>query len=142
MPLPTPRPCCVCGTEFTPYKGNDRAKYCSKRCIWKATKGPAYNAALGRASARKVGDAQRGRGQGKGYVKRGGRHEHRVVAEAKLGRPLRKGEVVHHKDGNKQNNAPDNLEVMTQGMHMREHGLGIPGMEIPWKPWEHRRRKQ
>ena len=38
------------------------------------------------------------------YRKLFGRHEHRVVAEEKLGRPLRSDEHVHHKDQNRQNN--------------------------------------
>lgn len=38
-------------------------------------------------------------------------YEHRLMAEIKLGRPLRKGEIVHHNDLNKQNNAPGNLEI-------------------------------
>lgn len=57
----------------------------------------------------------------KGYRRLYGRHEHRVVAEAMLGRPLVKGEIVHHKDGNKRNNAPENLEVMTQSQHITVH---------------------
>ena len=36
---------------------------------------------------------------------------HRWVAEKKLGRELRPGEVVHHKDRDKSNNDPDNLWV-------------------------------
>lgn len=49
----------------------------------------------------------------KGYkTVRGGRHEHRVVAEQKIGRPLKPGEVVHHIDGNKMNNSPENLMVL------------------------------
>jgi hypothetical protein len=37
--------------------------------------------------------------------------EHRLVMEEKLGRYLEPGEVVHHKDGDKLNNHPDNLEL-------------------------------
>jgi hypothetical protein len=36
-----------------------------------------------------------------------------VMAEA-LGRPLLKTEQVHHKDGNRDNNALDNLELWTK----------------------------
>ena len=55
-----------------------------------------------------------GKAQKHSYLKYYGRHEHRVVAEKMLGRPLRKGEIVHHQDHNKHNNDPSNLEVMTQ----------------------------
>jgi len=62
-------------------------------------------------------------GQRSNYVKLNGRHMHRVKAEEKLGRQLLPGEIVHHKDGDKWNNHPDNLEVMTQAEHARLHNL-------------------
>lgn len=46
---------------------------------------------------------------------------HRLVAEAKLGRYLTEDEIVHHIDGNPENNHWDNLEVMTQSEHAKEH---------------------
>lgn len=46
---------------------------------------------------------------------------HRLMAEAKLGRYLGEDEIVHHIDGNPENNHWDNLEVMTQAEHAREH---------------------
>lgn len=52
-----------------------------------------------------------------GYV-----YEHIIVAEEKIGRLLLPGEVVHHIDGQKQNNAPDNLDVLaSQTEHLRLH---------------------
>lgn len=41
--------------------------------------------------------------------------------EEKLGRSLQPGEIVHHIDGNKRNNSPENLMVMTQSEHARLH---------------------
>lgn len=121
-PKNTPRPCVVCGNIFTPARGRGGAKYCSKRCIWVDTKGPEFNARIGRQYADKQANTQRGSGT-KTYVKLRGRHEHRVVAEAMLGRRLKPGEIVHHIDGNKKNNNHGNLKVMTQSEHIREHEL-------------------
>lgn len=61
------------------------------------------------------------------YLKDGERHEHRVVAEKVLNRPLLSGEVVHHIDKDKQNNSPTNLCVFpSQSEHAKWH------MEIRW----------
>lgn len=57
------------------------------------------------------------------YKKFHGRHEHRVIAEIKIGRRLERGEIVHHIDGDKHNNSIENLEVMTQSQHINEHRL-------------------
>lgn len=68
-------------------------------------------------------DAQRAKAVAQPHVYRKltGRHEHRVVAEQMLGRPLKRGEIVHHIDGDRHNNAPTNLQVMTQADHLRLH---------------------
>ena len=55
------------------------------------------------------------------YIKLKGRHMHRVVAEEILGRKLLPHEIVHHRDGDKWNNDPSNLLVMTQAEHARIH---------------------
>lgn len=46
---------------------------------------------------------------------------HTLVASQKIGRPLTDDEVTHHLDGDKQNNDPANLEVMTKQAHGKLH---------------------
>lgn len=55
------------------------------------------------------------------YRKLLGRHEHRVIGERIAGRSLRPDEHVHHIDGNKHNNDPSNLQVMSQVEHIKLH---------------------
>jgi hypothetical protein len=47
--------------------------------------------------------------------------QHRLVASEALGRPLRRGEVVHHIDGDNTNNKNNNLLVCTQPYHTSLH---------------------
>lgn len=47
-----------------------------------------------------------------------GQRLHRIIAAAKLGRSLTQDEDVHHRDGDKLNFAPENLQVMGH----KEHG--------------------
>lgn len=56
------------------------------------------------------------------YTKYYGVHEHRVIAERMLGRLLSGDEVVHHIDGDIQNNNPENLYVFSsQAEHAAYH---------------------
>lgn len=52
--------------------------------------------------------------------------EHRLVAEKKIGRLLKRNEVVHHIDEDKTNNIPENLIVFRSNSdHSRFHKIGI-----------------
>ena len=42
---------------------------------------------------------------------------HRLVMAAFLGRPLNRWEDVHHVDGDRQNNHPANLQLLSHGAH-------------------------
>lgn len=46
---------------------------------------------------------------------------HRLVAEQKIGRLLEPDEEVHHINGIRTDNRPENLEVMSKSEHMRLH---------------------
>jgi len=49
-----------------------------------------------------------------GYV-----YEHRVIAEQIIGRDLKKDEVVHHINGKRWDNRPENLQVMDKREHSK-----------------------
>ncbi len=48
----------------------------------------------------------------------------RAVMEKHLGRILKPSEMVHHKDGSKDNDVIENLEVMSLGQHNTVHKKG------------------
>lgn len=73
-----------------------------------------------------------------GYVAR-----YRLVAEEMLGRRLRRGEVVHHLNGIKDDDRRENLQVMSTSDHAKLHHQqgNYPILDRPWgDPWLHRRR--
>jgi DNA-directed RNA polymerase subunit RPC12/RpoP len=131
--------CQFCGKEFEAYASAKR-KFCSIECSYKYMskkhnpKGYPRKPHLSELNRKlnktrmtddvkaKLTLSHMGTGEGKSYPKIKGRHIHRVVAEMKLGRPLSSEEVVHHIDGDKNNNDPKNLMVLpSQKEHARLH---------------------
>ena len=124
LPDAAPRNCLGCGCMFTPARKRANQEYCSRPCFLRTQRTPEHQKAAAKAAAA-AREHIRGTGQKHPYVKEGGRHQHRMVAEEKIGRPLTPGEVVHHRDENGHNNAPSNLDVLpSQAEHARLHFTG------------------
>jgi hypothetical protein len=81
-----------------------------------------------------------GRTKSRGYVvvlsEAGGRYvrEHRAVAEKLIGRPLRPSEVVHHVNGDRSDNRPENLWIWpSHQSHAKWHALLAKGRELDFE---------
>lgn len=110
--------CPNCGIKFPIYKQG--RKFCSRECQGIDL----TQRQLGINNHRYKNGEYVTNHAGGGYIKqlapnhpnaddRGYILQHRLVMEQILGRPLEKHERVHHKNGNRQDNRPENLELWT-----------------------------
>src|SRR3990167_639054 len=107
--------CSFCGIAFRRHGRPRRARvFCSRLCFRKANSAQGhYHWGGGRTVSAGYINLRTGTGKA--------RREHIVIAEHALGRPLRKGEVIHHIDGNKVNNRNSNLLICSASFHRWLH---------------------
>ena len=111
--------CDNCGNEFKTFacylKRNRKHRFCSKKCEgeFKCLHNTRENWRGGCI----------GKSTGYKYIEVDGKQigEHILVAEKHHGRRLRPGEVVHHINGDKLDNRPENLQIMTNSQHIHLH---------------------
>lgn len=112
-------PCLKCGTDILkPHSATCHAyKYCSVQCHsdHKLKGNPSRNYKNGKTMDNGYVMVHVGNNV---YLK-----EHRLVAESFYGDIS--GKVVHHKNGDRKDNRPENLEVMERGKHTTLHTKGI-----------------
>lgn len=122
--------CKKCGGEFHA-PPSARRKYCSPEC-YAATSSEERRRekAVGWRSGESLTDKgyrlilcgkEHPMANNNGYVA-----EHRLVMAEVLGRHLARHEHVHHVNGDRLDNRPENLEVVSRGQHTRIHQLGQP----------------
>lgn len=116
--------CEECGKKIkmsqSQYK-RSKHHFCSRKCHMVQMNRQMNPTRMTPEVRQKLRDCKLGTGMGKSYEKTFGKHTHTIVAEKIIGRALKPGEIVHHMDGDKRNNEPSNLKVMTQSEHCRLH---------------------
>lgn len=110
------RTCECCGVVFVRKQENVKSKrfFCCSDCYHAHNRGENHGQFAG------------GRFTAKGYWviadgKGGRQYEHILKAEKVLGRKLRRGEVVHHINGDKLDNRNTNLLICTTAYHTALH---------------------
>lgn len=106
------RACAACATTFRPARSSSR--FCSRPCARTISGGHNRKPETWWVNGR-------GYIEGRIWIDGAQRRvkQHRWVMEMTLGRALRPDEDVHHLDGNKQNNSPENLQVISHHEHSR-----------------------
>ena len=144
---PRPRACADCGSGVVRWRkrcGSCHAAFLVEKARrlsayrrtllvygFKAGHGPAWKGGTKRTAGGYILRWARGRG----YVR-----EHRLVVEEAIGRPLRPDEIVHHINGVRDDNRPENLQLTSRTEHQNDlHPMprnGYGQFDQRGRPWK------
>ena len=116
-------PCEVCGTPFNigrAKRGRAR-RFCSVKCRTVGLRGSGHYHWRGGRIERASGYVWIHLPNHPNAMRRGYVLEHILVAAQILSRPILPGEHVHHRNGIKNDNRPENLQILTAIEHQRLH---------------------
>lgn len=121
--------CEECGVEFQRLRKSRTARFCSTECSYEALV-PTFSKRVTPAGyifmkvPRNTPGIGTNAAQGKRWML-----EHRYVMQQELGRPLLPTENVHHKNGKRDDNRPENLELWrrSQPLGVRSADYHCPG---------------
>jgi len=106
--IPTIKKCNRCGKEFKSSKSSQR-KFCSKKCYYERMK-EAYKYLNNiTVSYKQIS------------INGNKRDENRRIIEKFIGRKLKRTEIIHHKNGIKNDNSIENLQIVTRKEHNDIH---------------------
>ena len=109
--------CPICEKEIVrPISEGKRLKSCSQKCSSLGVKRGAYNPYIYINEYRYLYKPEHPNSTKSGYIA-----EHRFNAEIKIGRYLTSDEIVHHINGDKEDNSLSNLEVLNASSHNKLH---------------------
>lgn len=123
---------CGCGKEFTP----------SRTALWKHKTGRTTRFVIHGHNGRGENNGNWAGGKtfsAQGYIlianpehensrKSGYVLEHRYIISQRIGRPLKDTEIVHHINGDKLDNRPENLEITSRSHHALHHMQSKPNI--------------
>lgn len=122
--------------NFNKKRSERKETYCSRKCSNEITAEKHRTSRLGEKNANWKG-GKTINPQGYVVINNAKNHtinpkkqakEHRIVMEKKLNRPLFKNEMIHHKNGNRQDNRIENLEIWIKGHPWGQRVEDV----IPW----------
>lgn len=109
--------CEACGITYRPSSATSR--FCSRPCLWSKNGGHNKKSVSWRKNIKGYIEGRIWLNDGTQIIVK----QHRWIVSGLIGRPLESWEDVHHINGIRDDNRPENLEIVAHGEHSKIHNL-------------------